>query len=119
MVHNKLLKVTSASNKSISQGKFINIVNDATNAHWGVMWQGVEQVKAFIVLIYATYSLFEMFSWACFLPFVFTWTKMAIDIYTRKFRERTWKKVGMAGDARSGEINQAFKNIKTLKLYAW
>jgi hypothetical protein len=80
---------------------------------------GAEIVKATFVLIFCTYSLYTLVSWACLCPFFFIGAKMGIDISTRKWRDRTWKKVGKAKDARSNEINQAFKNIKTLKLYAW
>lgn len=44
---------------------------------------------------------------------------MGVDIATRDWREKSWKKKDKATDARSNEINGAFKNVKTLKLYAW
>jgi len=44
---------------------------------------------------------------------------MGFDLSTTKWRDATWDKVGKARDARTNEINQTFKNIKTLKLYAW
>jgi len=71
------------------------------------------------VLFYCTYALYELFSWGCFCPFVFVGAKMGIDLYSTKWREKTWKKSGKADDARNAEISQTFKNIKTLKLYAW
>jgi len=80
---------------------------------------GAEMVSASFKLIYCTYALHTLVGWLCFCPFGFIGLKMGIDMATRKWRDGTWKKVGKARDQRSNEINQTFKNIKTLKLYAW
>jgi len=53
------------------------------------------------------------------MPWLFVAGKMGFDLSTRKWRDSTWDKRSKARDARSNEINQTFKNIKTLKLYAW
>jgi len=119
LLHNKVLKVTSATNKTISSGKFVNLEKGDCGSFWGTFWMGAELIKATFVLFYCTYALYGLVSWACFGPFLFVGAKMSIDLASRKWREKTWKKVGKAKDARSNEINAAFKNIKTLKLYAW
>jgi len=119
LVHNKILKVSSATNKTISSGKFINIEKGDCGHFWGTFWMGAELVKATFVTFYCTYALYYLVGWACLCPFGFIGLKMGIDLMSRKWRNGTWKKVGKAKDARSNEINQAFKNIKTLKLYAW
>jgi hypothetical protein len=42
LLHTKLLKITSSSNKTISQGKFINIRGSFGEACWGIIWMGAE-----------------------------------------------------------------------------
>jgi hypothetical protein len=66
---------------------------------------GAELINATFVLLYCTYALYGLVSWACFGPFLFVGAKMGIDISTRKWRDKTWKKVGKAKDFRSNEIN--------------
>jgi hypothetical protein len=83
------------------------------------LWLGAEIVKAIFVLFYITYALYEVFSWGCFVPFFFVATLTGLDIMLTPWREKTEKKFDRANDARSAEISQTFKNIKTLKLYAW
>jgi ABC-type multidrug transport system fused ATPase/permease subunit len=119
MLYDKNLRVSPATNKSISQGKFLNIVNTDCSCHWGCFWMGAEILKATLVLFMCTYSLYLKVGYACFLTFVFIGAKVSIDLLTRKWRESTWKKVGKASDERASEINEAFKNAKTLKLYSW
>ena len=119
ILFNKNLKVSKATNKTISEGKQINIINEDVGRHWGVFWMGAEILKACFVLVMCSYSLCRKVGYAGLLPFVFIGMKMGIDMATRKWRDKTWKNASKAGDARSNEINQAFKNIKTLKLYAW
>jgi len=60
-----------------------------------------------------------MLSWACFGPIIFVGVKFGLDYLTRKTREKSHKKKDKSNDARSSEIDGAFKNMKTLKLYAW
>jgi len=80
---------------------------------------GANILQALITLFYFTYGLYELVGYACFLPWLICAGKMGIDNSTRKWRDSTWDKVSKAEDARVNEINQTFKNIKTLKLYAW
>jgi len=119
MVHDKLLRVSSATNKTISSGKFMNIANDDIHAHIDVMTMGPKILQAFLTLFYCTYGLYELVGYACFMPWLFVAGKMGFDLSTRKWRDSTWNKVSKAKDSRSNEISQTFKNIKTLKLYAW
>jgi ABC-type bacteriocin/lantibiotic exporter with double-glycine peptidase domain len=44
---------------------------------------------------------------------------MGFDLYFRKAREKAWDKVSKASDERTNVITEAFKNVKTLKLYNW
>lgn len=115
----KNLKISKATNKTISEGKFLNIINGDVGRHWGMFWMGAEILKASFVLVICSRTLCKNVGYAGLLPFVFIGLKMGIDTCSRKWRHKTWKNAGRAGDARSNEINQAFKNMKTLKLYAW
>jgi len=83
------------------------------------MWMGAEILQASFVLLYCTYGLHELVGLGCFIPWLIVACKMGFDLSTRKWRASTWQKRSKANDARSNEINQTFKNIKTLKLYAW
>lgn len=94
-------------------------MNTDVSSHWGSFWMGAEILKAALVLLLCTYSLYLKVGYACLLTFLFIGAKMGIDLYTRKWRDGTWKKVSKASDERASEINEAFKNAKTLKLYAW
>jgi ABC-type bacteriocin/lantibiotic exporter with double-glycine peptidase domain len=76
-------------------------------------------VKAFVYLFFTLYMLYQRVGVSGFLTFVFIGIKVGQDHYFRKTREKAWKKVGKASDARTNEISEAFKNIKTLKLYNW
>jgi hypothetical protein len=64
------------------------------------MWMGAEQIKALFILCYCTYALYELFSWGCFTPFFMVAIKMGIDLYSTKWRRKTWDKVGKADNAR-------------------
>jgi len=99
------LNVSSATNKTISSGKFLNISNDNTNGMWGIFWMGAEILKASFVLVWCTYSLYTYVGYACICPFFFILLKMGIDIKTTKWRDGTWKKSGKAKDARTSELN--------------
>jgi len=94
-------------------------MNMDCDEHFWPFWMGAEMFQTTLVLIYCTYGLHDLVGYACFLPWLFVAGKMGFDLSTRKWRDGTWSKVGKARDARSNEINQTFKNIKTLKLYAW
>jgi len=119
MVHDKLLRISSATNKTISSGKLTNIAWHDCFQHMDVMTMGVEILQAFLCLFYCTYGLYELVGYACFMPWLFVASKMGFDLSTRKWRDSTWDKVSKAKDSRSNEIRQTFNNIKTLKLYAW
>jgi hypothetical protein len=88
------LDVSSATNKTISSGKFFNISNSDSLKMWGIFWMGAEILKASFVLVYCTYSLYYYVGYACICPFFFILLKMGIDIKTRKWRDGTWKKSG-------------------------
>ena len=105
ILFNKNLKVSKATNKTISDGKFLNIINGDVGRHWGVFWMGAELLKASLVLIMCSYSLCRKVGYAGLLPFLFIGLKMGIDMATRKWRDKTWKNASKAGDARSNEIN--------------
>jgi hypothetical protein len=105
MLYNKAFRVSAATNKTISQGKYTNIRNDDAGRHWGMFWMGAEIVKAVIVLFYCSYSLYSKIGYACITPICFILTKMGIDKCTAKWRDTTWRNVGKASDKRSNEIN--------------
>jgi len=42
MLHTKFLKVSPATNKTVSNGMLINLKNEATNCQWGFFWMGAE-----------------------------------------------------------------------------
>jgi hypothetical protein len=104
MIFNKSLRVSFATNKTISPGKFTSIRNDDTGRHWGMFWMGAEIVQASVVLFYCSYSLWNKIGYACVIPVCFILTKMFIENNTAKWRDTTWKNVGKASDKRSGEI---------------
>jgi hypothetical protein len=105
MLYNKAFRVSAATNKTISQGKYTNIRNDDAGRHWGMLCMGAEIVKAVIVLFYCSYSLYSKIGYACITPICFILTKMGIDKCTAKWRDTTWRNVGKASDKRSNEIN--------------
>jgi hypothetical protein len=44
MIYKKYMKISGASNKTISKGKFHRIFHGSIHAFWGLFWQGAEVV---------------------------------------------------------------------------
>ena len=118
-MYKKQTRISSATNKTVSSGKMLSVYNSDTDRHFWFLWMGCEMVKAFFFLFFSLYMLHQRVGYSCFLTFVFIGFKMGQDLYFRSGREKAWEKVDKASDARSNEISEAFKNIKTLKLYNW
>ena len=119
MIYNKYCRVSNATNKTVSTGKFHHIFWGAINSHWGFFWMGAEIIKAFIVLLICSKALYDRIGWAYLILPASIISKIIFDKYTRKWRERSWRRQHKVGDKRRNELESAFNNIKTVKLYAW
>jgi len=119
MVFKKYSKVSNATNKTISEGKFHGIFHGAIHAHWGLFWQGAEMIKAVIVLIFISKTLYDRVGYSFLVIPICIFAKIMFDKYTRVWRESARRYEHKVGDKRRNELNMSLKNIKTVKLYAW
>ena len=91
MIYKKYMKVSGASNKTISQGKFHRIFHGSINSFWGMFHNGAEIVQAVCVLFFAATTLYSRVGWAFLIMPLFIGAKMWFDRTTRRWRERSWR----------------------------
>lgn len=119
IIFDKYSRVSSATNKTISPQKFMNILDYGSGSFEELAWQVAECIKAVFILFFCTHQLFEMVGWAILVLPLCMYTKMQFANFTLKWRERGWRKESRLREKRKAEIDMAIRNIKTVKLYAW
>ena len=119
LLYNKNLRVSPATNKSISTGKFLNIMLQDTSAVQPLFQVSAELIKSGFVLFIGMVGLYKKIGSYCFLPIFFNLIAVVIFMMTNKWRKRSETATETATDARVNELNSSLKNIKVLKLYGW
>lgn len=119
MIYKKYMKVSGASNKTISKGKFHRVFHGSIHAFWGLFWQGAEVVQACFVLIFCSTTLFERVGYSFLIMPLFIAAKMIFDKTTRRWRESSHIFEHRVSDKRRNELDMSLRNIKSVKLYAW
>jgi hypothetical protein len=119
MIYKKYMKISGASNKTVSKGKFNRIFHGSIHAFWGLFWQGADFIKAFFVLLFCTKTLFDRVGWAFLIMPFFIGAKMIFDQATERWRESSWNFEHKVSSKRHNELDMSLRNIKSVKLYAW
>lgn len=119
MIYKKYMKISGASNKTISKGKFHRIFHGSIHAFWGLFHQGAEVVQAAFVLLFCTKTLYNRVGWSFLIMPLFIGAKMWFDQATRRWRESSHIFEHRVSSKRRDDLDMSLRNIKSVKLYAW
>jgi len=89
MIFDKIMRISYAANKTISEGKQFTISDRDTGRHWMLTHMNGELMKAFCMTLYCTYALSSLVGWACVCPLGFILLTKGVDSLSRKWRDDT------------------------------
>ena len=117
LIYEKVLKISSATNKEFTQGEIINFIN--------VDVSKIDQVAndfskgLLIQLIFASVFLFYYFGEALLSAFAVGAIISLINFIIAKIRANLQAKMLSCKDSRMRSTTEAIDNIKVIKLYSW
>ena len=119
MLFRKNLKMTGATNKDFSSGEINGIIMHDSNMIWTFIWEGPAYLECAIHLTSASYIIYQEIGYCGLIVLLF----IAIQFALQKVRAKTEKDIGEKkrekSETRTRYINEAFSNIKTVKLFGW
>jgi ABC-type multidrug transport system fused ATPase/permease subunit len=119
MLYRKNFKMTSATNKDFSSGEINNIVMSESDRIWTFIWEGPAYFECAFYLITGTIMVFNNIGWCGFIMVFFSGGRMFVQYIKGKTESSIGEKLKGKREKRNLYINEAFNNIKTVKLFGW